>query len=174
MVCCSSSCCCLSSSSDVCSDLACRFEPAVRFLQFSLSGLQFLSERLRLLEQFLGSHVRFDRIDNDTDRLGQLIEESELDLIERNERRKFDDGLDLAFEQHGQHDDICRSRFAEAGIDLDVVRRYVIMMIRSFSSAHWPMMLSPKRNSFATDLAFPVRVACEHPEDRFLIGISVM
>jgi hypothetical protein len=49
-----------------------QFEPAVRFLQLGLPDLQFLSERLRLFEQFLGSHVRFDRVDNDPDRFGHL------------------------------------------------------------------------------------------------------
>ena len=60
---------------------------------------------LRLLEQAFGAHRRFDRVEHDADRFGQLIEEQQVRRMERRQRRQFDDRLDLAFEQHRQHDD---------------------------------------------------------------------
>ena len=103
-----------------------QFEPAVRFLQFGLPSCSSCGERLRLLEQFFSPHVRLDRVDHDTDRFGQLIEEGEVDLAERLERCQLDHGLDLAFEQHRQDDNVGRRRFAETGTDLDVIGRNVV------------------------------------------------
>ncbi len=60
--------------------LGLQLEPPVRFLKLGLAELQFLGERLRLFEQFLGSHVRFDRVDDDTDRFGKLVEEAEAEF----------------------------------------------------------------------------------------------
>src|SRR5205807_8309927 len=44
-------------------------------LQLLLSALEFLGQRLGLLEQVLGAHVGFDGVEHDADALGQLIEE---------------------------------------------------------------------------------------------------
>ena len=53
-------------------------------------------QRLRLLEQLLGAHVRLDRVEHDADDLGELVEErsggSSLNALEGGE---LDDGLDL-------------------------------------------------------------------------------
>ncbi len=54
------------------------FELLVGLLQFPLLRLQFAGELLRLLEQAFGLHRRFDRIEHDADRGGQLFEEHRL------------------------------------------------------------------------------------------------
>src|SRR5215831_15887074 len=48
-----------------------------------------------------------------------------MNLTEPLERRQFNDGLDLAFKQDRQDDDVQRGRSAQTGIDLDIVRRDV-------------------------------------------------
>ena len=45
------------------------------------------------------------------------------DLAERLERRQLDHREHLLLEEHRQHDDVRRRRLAEAGRDLQVVRR---------------------------------------------------
>ena len=57
-------------------------EATVLLLQLLLLALQLTGQRLRLLEQRLGPHVRLDRVQNDTDRLGQLIKKREAVLGE--------------------------------------------------------------------------------------------
>ena len=47
----------------------------VGLLQFLLLRLQFAGELLRLREQALGAHRRFDRVQHDADRARQLFEE---------------------------------------------------------------------------------------------------
>ena len=77
---------------------------------------------------FSSSSVRIvagDRVEHDADALGELIEERQVDLAEAVERGQLDDRLDLAFEQHRQHDDVQRLGFAEAGADLHVVAGHV-------------------------------------------------
>ena len=46
----------------------------VGLLQLFLLALEFLGQRLGLLEQILGSHVRFDGVQHDADRLGELVQ----------------------------------------------------------------------------------------------------
>ena len=89
-------------------------ELLVRLLQLFLLALQLPRERLRLLEQLLGAHVRLDRVEHDADRLGELIEERLVRRAEPLERRELEDGLHLAFEEDGQDDDVERRRLAEA------------------------------------------------------------
>ena len=55
----------------------------------------------------------------------QLVEEGEVRGGERLERRQFDHGLGLAFEQHRQDDDARGLGLAQAGLNLRVVRRHV-------------------------------------------------
>ena len=43
-------------------------------LQLSCAALQLVGERLRLLQQFLGAHIGFDRVDDDADALGEEVE----------------------------------------------------------------------------------------------------
>ena len=88
------------------------FQLFVGAAQLFLLALQFGRQRLRLLEQFFRAHVRGDRVEHDTDRLGELVEEEQVVLAERFERRQLDDGFDVAFEEHRQHDDVQRARRA--------------------------------------------------------------
>ncbi|MNX55497.1 hypothetical protein D3C86_862620 [compost metagenome] len=76
--------------------------------QFFLLPLQLLRQRLRLLEQFFGTHIGFDRVEHDTNRFSKLIKEGLMNDAVARERSHFDDGLDLVLEQDRQHDDIQR------------------------------------------------------------------
>ena len=67
----------------------------------ALAGLLRLREQdLRLLEELLGAHVRFDRVEDDPDALGQLVEEIEVGRTECLHRRQLDNGLDPALKNH--------------------------------------------------------------------------
>ena len=61
----------LRSTSSFCSASSCGLllQLLVGLLQLLLLALQLLGERLRLLEQVLGPHVRLDRVEHDADRL---------------------------------------------------------------------------------------------------------
>ena len=85
-----------SRSSDDLQRLGLLLEALVGLGQLLLLGAQLLGERLRLLEQLLGAHVGGDGVEHDADRLGELIEERQVDVAEAVERRQLDDGLDLA------------------------------------------------------------------------------
>ena len=100
-------------------------ELLVGLLQLLLPALQLLRERLRLREQVLGPRVGLDRVDDDADALGQLIEERLVRRAEALERRELEHALDLAFEDDRQHEDVLRRRRAEPGEDRDVVERHV-------------------------------------------------
>ena len=122
---------CWSSSSDALSDFACSssstFDGAsssCRVCSSSRLRLQLLGQRLRLLEQLLGAHVGDDRVEDDADRLHQLVEELLVDLAERAERGELDHRQHLLLEEHRQDDDVDRRR-PRRGPDamLDVVVR---------------------------------------------------
>ena len=81
-------------------------ELLVGLLQFALLGLQFAGELLGLLQQALGLHRRLDAIQHDADAVGELLEERHLQIGEGADRGEFDHRLDLALEQHRQHDDV--------------------------------------------------------------------
>ena len=83
-------------------------ELLVGLLQLPLLGLQFAGELLRLRQQAFGLHRRFDGVEHDADRVGQLLEEHRLQRGELGDRGKLDHRLDLVFEQHRQHDDVAR------------------------------------------------------------------
>ncbi len=100
-------------------------QTVVGLLELFLLGLQFRSQELRLLQQAFGTHVRGDGVEHDTDGFHQLIEEALMGLAEPAERGQLDDGVDVAFEQSRQHDDVQRRGLAQPGTDLDVVRRHV-------------------------------------------------
>ena len=93
--------------------------------QLLLLRLQLVGQRLRLLEQLFRAHVGGDRVEHDADALGQLVEEGEVGLVVAVERGEFDDRLDLALEEHGQHHDVARLALAQARADRDVVVRHV-------------------------------------------------
>ena len=89
-------------------------ELLVGLLQFALLALQLAGELLALLQQVLGLHGGFDRVQHDADRGGQLLEEGDLQLGEVAERGELDHRLDLAFEQHRQDDDVLGRRLEQA------------------------------------------------------------
>ena len=98
-----------------------RLELLVRALQLVLLPLQLarlllqlVGERLRLLEQLLGAHVRADHVEDDADALRELLEEDPVDLAERLEARELDDRAHVVLEEDGQDDDVQRRRLAEA------------------------------------------------------------
>ena len=108
--------------------LGLRLELRVRALQLVLLGLellglalQLLRQRLRLLEQLLGARVRLDRVQDDADRLRELVEERLLDLGEGREGGELDHRHHALLEEHRDDDDARRRRLAEPGGDLDVV-----------------------------------------------------
>ena len=119
----------------------------VGLLQFLLLTLQFAGQRLRLLQQALGAHRRFDGVEDDADRFGQLIEEQEVRRLERRQGRQLDDRFALAFEQHRQHDDAARRRLEGAGGDADGVGGTSLRSRRFFSTPHCPTNPSPSRYS---------------------------
>ena len=87
----------------------------------ALAGLLRLGEEdLRLLEEFLGAHVRFDRVEDDPDALGQLVQEIEVSLAERLHRCQLDHRLNPALKNHRQDDDAGRWGFAKAGLHGDI------------------------------------------------------
>src|SRR5581483_3569464 len=105
-------------------------ELGVRALELLLLRLELLRallqlerQALRLPEQLFRAHRRVDRVDDDADRLGELLEEGPLNLGERRKRRELDDRHHLVLEEHRHDDDVPRRRLAEARRDLDVVRR---------------------------------------------------
>ena len=97
------------------------FQPAVAFRELLLLALQFSARACDCFSNFFGSHRRFNRVQHDADAFRQLIEEREVDVVEALERREFDDGLHIAFEQDRQDDDVVWRGFAQAGVDLDVI-----------------------------------------------------
>src|SRR5688572_4750557 len=129
-----------------------------------------MSERLRLDQQFLGSHVCLDRINDDTDRFSELVEESELDLVEFGEGGEFDHGLDLTFEKYGKHDNIRRRRFTQPRIYFDIAGRRILY--------DYPLLLdSALSNEAFTELEFRCyrftlasRVAGQKLENRIVLG----
>ncbi len=67
----------LRSTSSFCSASCLAFvrQLLVGLLELDLPGLQLGRQLLRLLEQVLGAHRRLDRVEDDADRLRELIEE---------------------------------------------------------------------------------------------------
>ena len=92
-------------------------ELLVGLLQLPLLRLQFAGELLRLLEQAFGLHRRFDRIEHDADRGGELLEEHGLQRGEFLNRGELDHRLDLVLEQHRQHDVVARLHFEQRRTD---------------------------------------------------------
>ena len=90
-------------------------------LQLLRLALQVLGQRLRLEQQLLGARVRVDRVQDDPDRLRELVEERLLDLGERRERGQLDHRHHGLLEEDREDDDARRGRLAETGRDLDVV-----------------------------------------------------
>ena len=100
-------------------------ELLIRQLQLFLLRLQFGRQLLRLLEQALGLHRRFDAVEHDADAGGELIEEGLLQIGERRDRRELDDRFDLALEQDGQNNQVGRLHLEQAAPDRHDVGRHV-------------------------------------------------
>ncbi len=94
--------------------------------EFGLACLQFLRQQLRLGEQALGPHRRGDRVEHDTDRLHELVEETVVRLVEILEGGEFDDRLDLVLEQGRQDVDVDRRGRAQPRTDADEVTRQFV------------------------------------------------
>ena len=62
-------------------------EPGVGLLELLLLVRQLLGQRLGALQELLGAHVGLDRVQDDADALGELVEEGEVDLAEAVGRR---------------------------------------------------------------------------------------
>ena len=80
----------------------------VGLLQLLLPALQLVGQRLRLREQVLGAHVGFDRVDDDADAFGELVEEGLVAGVEPLHRGQLEHALGLALEHDGQHQDVAR------------------------------------------------------------------
>ena len=128
----------------------------VRVLQFLLASLELLCQRLGLLEQILRPHVRFDRVEHDADRLGELFEERLVRGVEAAERGEFEHAADLAFEDQRQHEDASRRRRAEPRRDADVVRRQVVEQDLLLLQRALPDQPLPEADALA-DRALPFR-----------------
>ena len=85
----------------------------VGLLQLALARLQLDGELLRLRQQALRAHRRFDGVEHRADAERELIEESEVHLGEGLQRGQLDDRLGLSLEEHRQHDDAHLRRLAE-------------------------------------------------------------
>ena len=85
-------------------------ELLVGLLQLFLLRLKLGCQLLRLLEECLCLHGRFNAVEHDADAGGELFEEREMRGGEGAERGQLDHGLYLIFKEHRQHDDVARHR----------------------------------------------------------------
>ncbi len=89
-------------------------------LEFDRLRAQFLGEPLGLGQQLLCPRVRHDRVQDDTDRADQLVDQVQMQLGEAAEGREFDDAEHLILEDHRSHDEITGRRLPEAAADAQV------------------------------------------------------
>jgi len=94
-------------------------------LRLELLGLalQLEGEALRLLQELFRPHRGEDRVQHDAERFRQLLEECQVCVGVRRERRQLDHRHHLVLEEDGEDDDVDRRRLAEPGGDRDVVLR---------------------------------------------------
>jgi PAS domain S-box-containing protein len=144
-----------------------RFKLFVGLLQFLLAALKFARQRLRLLEELLGAHVRLDRIEHDADRFRQLIKERLCNGVDFLERSEFDDRFDLAFEEHRQDNDVTRRGLAEARRDVDVIFRYIHQQDRLAFHGALPDKPFAELDAIAGALSSAEAVARRHLQRRF-------
>ena len=78
------------------------------FLKFLVRFLEFGRERLGLSQQVFRLGICFDRVQNNTDAFGQLIEKGLMRRIKTIKGGKFHDRLHFALEQNRQNNDINR------------------------------------------------------------------
>ena len=79
-----------------------------------------------MLQQVFRTHVGFDRVEHDADRLGELIEKRLVRGVEALERSQLQNAADLPLEDQRQHKNAARCRVAQAGRDPDVIGRDVV------------------------------------------------
>ena len=94
----------------------------VGLLQLLLAALQLLGQRLRLGQQAFGPHVGLDRVDHDSDRFGQLVQEGLVGRVEALHRRQLDHAPDFPFEDDWQHQHIQRRHLGQPGRNPQAVR----------------------------------------------------
>ena len=145
-------------------------ELLVGLLQLLLLRLQLAGELLRLLEEALGLHRRLDAVEHDADRVGELLEEGDLQGREGRDRGELDDRLDLVLEQHRQHDDVLRHHLEQRRADRHRVRRHR-------GDQHAPLVGRALADQALADLdalRMPVRAVVgegrEQPQARRLVG----
>ena len=140
-------------------------ELLIRQLELFLLGLQLGRQLLRLLEQALGLHGRFDTVEHDADPRGELIKESLLQLGERRDGRELDDRFHLTFEEHGQDDQVGGFHLEDAGPDRNDVGRH----IRNERGARIDRALSDDALAQLKNLGMAVRarvsIGGQEPED---------
>ena len=146
--------------------LGLRRQLLVGLLQLGLPGLQLDGQLLRLLQQALGAHRRFDGVEHDADRLRELLEEGQMRRGERFERRQLDHRLGLALEQHRQHDDVAAAapRRDWSGSAM-YSRGTLVSRMRCLSRAHWPTRPIADLDPLAR-WSSPMRVAGEQRQRR--------
>jgi len=98
----------------------------VGLLQLLLPAAQLLGERLRLRQQILRAHVRFDGIDHDADTFHQLLEERLVGMAEPLERSQFDHAFQLTLKDDGQDEHDARRGAAESRADAYVIGRHIL------------------------------------------------
>jgi len=149
------------------------FEFFVCIGQLLLLRLQAAGELLRLLQQRLGALRRLDRVDDDADRVGQLIEEGELNIIEGFEGGQFQHGAHLAFEENRHDDDVHGRRLAETTGDLHVVVRGLRKGDALFFEHALPDQTLARLEAVGQALAFFVGVSADETHVLWiLVGIG--
>jgi hypothetical protein len=73
----------------------------VGLLQLFLLGLQLGRQLLRLLQQTLCSHGRFDAVEHDADTFSQLREKGQMRGSKLRQGRQLHNGLGVSLEEHG-------------------------------------------------------------------------
>ena len=126
-------------------------------------------ELLRLLQQVLRAHRRFDRIQHDPDRLRQLLEKRQVGGREGRKRRQLDDGFGFSLEQYRQHDNVCGRRAAEAGLN-DVIGGDVLQQNALFFDSALPHQTAPQLDS--QGLIVTHRITGQQPQRRCRHNIS--
>ena len=99
------------------------FELLLAALQLLGLSLELLCQRLRLLQQLFGAHVRCDRVEHHAERLHQLLEKGPVYVAVGLQGGQLDHAEDLLLEQDRHHDDVHRHGLAESRRDPYVVGR---------------------------------------------------
>ena len=96
-----------------------------------------------MFEEIFRARIGFDRVQDDADALGQLIEKRLVGGIEAIERGKLHDRFDFSFEQDRQDHDVIGRDSPRPELTLRVIRGDIGQENARFSNAACPTMLSP-------------------------------